>query len=82
MKEVLLLSEQELEIISQIVCDIESGNHLLCERSKEYILYTTTWKNAMNTPLKKRTPKQKQIVEYTDACKNPDDMKNFKKQYN
>lgn len=57
-----ILTEREKELISQIACDLESGNHLIRPRSEEYWAFSNEFWEASNT--KEPTEKQKQILEY------------------
>lgn len=60
------LTEKEKELISQIVCDLETGNHLLRPRSEEYWAFSKEFAEAHMT----QTPneKQKEILEYYRQC--------------
>ena len=60
------LTDREKELISQVACDIASGNHLLHPRSEEYWAFGETVTEAINaeTP----TEKQVEIKEYYHQC--------------
>ena len=57
-----VLTKREKELISQIACDLENGNHLIRPRSEEYWTFSNEFWEASNT--KEPTEKQKDIIEY------------------
>ena len=77
-----ILTEQEKEHLSRIGMDLETGNHFLFPRSREYWDFHRTFLEAMRS--KEPTEKQKEIREYYKQCTNydywnnlPDDEKLF-----
>jgi len=78
-KNTLLLSKSELATISQIAKDEATGNHLIRERTKEYInKFSEVMKILDTTPLNE---KEQQIVEYFNACSDPDLYNKFIEKY-
>lgn len=76
------LTREEKELIGQIGCDLESGNHLLRPRSDRYWEFMKEFQEAMKA--KEPTEKQRYIKEYYHQCadyffwKNlPDEEKMF-----
>lgn len=64
------LTNKEKEILSQIVCDNETGHHLLHRRSGDYWRIRNEWVAAGKavTP----TDRQKNICEYVHQCSDYD----------
>lgn len=78
-KNTLLLSRSELETISQIAIDQATGNYLIRERTKEYLnKFSDVMKILNNAPLNE---KEQQIVEYFNACSDPDLYNKFIEKY-
>lgn len=78
-KNTLLLSRSELETISQIAIDQATGNYLIRERTKEYLnKFSEVMKILNNAPLNE---KEQQIVEYFNACSDPDLYNKFIEKY-
>ena len=78
-KNTLLLSRSELATISQIAKDEATGNHLIRERTKEYLnKFSEVMKILDATPLNE---KEQQIVEYFNACSDPDLYNKFIENY-
>ena len=61
-----VLTEKEKELISQIGCDFQTGNHLLRSRNEEYWIFAKYFEEARNTL--KPTEKQKEMLEYYRQC--------------
>ena len=61
-----VLTKREKELISQIACDLESGNHLIRPRNKEYRDFFREFLEVSNT--KEPTERQKEILEYYKQC--------------
>lgn len=56
------LTEREMGFISEIACDMQTGNHLIRPRSDEYWEISKEFYEASNA--KEPTEKQKEILEY------------------
>ena len=76
------LTEEEKKYLSDIACDLQTGNHLIHPRSDEYKTHFQMFCDAVNE--QEPTEKQKEIKEYVHQCtcyhywKNlPDDEKMF-----
>ena len=77
-----ILTKREKELIENIACDLESGNHLIRPRSEEYWKFSEEFWDASNA--KEPTEKQKEILEYYNQCSDyfywknlPDEEKMF-----
>lgn len=70
-----MLTEDEKVLVSQAICDLETGNHLLRHRSIEQRSMIIEVNDALDTPEDKRNERQKLIVEQVKACTVP----NFEK---
>ena len=57
-----ILTDREKELISEIACDMETGNHLIRPRSDEYWAFSREFYEAANA--KEPTEKQKEMIEY------------------
>ena len=66
----LLLSKKERKLISQIVTDQQSGNHLLRERTPEYWKMYRRLQMANSKADNIRTEYECQMLEYADACED------------
>ena len=66
----LLLSKKERKLISQIVTDQQSGNHLLRERTPEYWKMYRRLQMAYSKTDDIRTEYEYQMSEYADACED------------
>lgn len=66
----LLLSKKERKLISQIVTDQQSGNHLLRKRTPEYWKMYRRLQMAYSQADDIRTEYECQMVEYADACED------------
>ena len=66
------LTENEKLLISQAVCDLESGNHLLRERTVEQKKMISEVCIAIDTDERKRDDRQTLIVEQVKMCTDPD----------
>ena len=79
------IGDTEIRLIEQIACDLETGNHLLRPRTKEYWEYYDKMVEARNAELNTTADdKQKEICEYERQCKDyfywkhlPNDKKLF-----
>ena len=60
-----MLTQDEIKMISQIVTDIESGNHLLYPRSEEYKNF---WNEVAVARKENITPRQKEINKAFNEC--------------
>ena len=60
------LTQREKELISKIGCDLQTGNHFLFPRTKEYWEFHKTMHDAVEA--KEPTEKQKDILEYYRQC--------------
>jgi len=63
-----MLTDNEKRLISQAACDFESGNHLLCKRSKEQFNMMKEISITLKTPEESRTDRQKEIAEEYRLC--------------
>lgn len=61
-----VLTKREKELISQIACDLQTGNHLLYPRSEEYLAFSREFADAHDAS--EPTEKQKEILEYYRQC--------------
>ena len=78
-KNTLRLSRSELETISQIAIDEATGNYLIRERTREYLnKFSEVMKILNGSPLNE---KEQQIVEYFNACSDPDLYNKFIEKY-
>ena len=77
----LLLTEEEMTLISQIAMDLETGNHLLSPRSEEYKRVYKQFAVIVEKPESERTPKETQMCEYLAACQSPEANDLFNKKY-
>ena len=66
----LLLSKKERKLISQIVTDQQSGNHLLRKRTPEYWKMYRRLQIANSKTDNIRTEYECQMFEYADACED------------
>lgn len=66
-----ILTEGERSLICQAVCDLETGNHLLRERSAEQKEMIAEVCEALNTIEEKRDDRQELIVECVKAFTGP-----------
>ena len=66
----LLLSKKERKLISQIVTDQQSGNHLLRKRTPEYWKMYRRLQMAYSKTDNIRTEYEYQMFEYADACED------------
>lgn len=65
------ISQTECNLIEQIACDIDSGNHLLRPRSKEYWNMWNIMVEARDAEKKGvADTKQKEMVEYERQCRD------------
>lgn len=74
-----VLTNKERRLISQIAADLETGHHLLYERSEEYKAMFKEVIYANRVIL--RTQRQCEISEYLNACTNPDAMNEYNNKY-
>ena len=70
-----ILTEEEKDLICQVVCDLLTGNHLLRPRSAEYWEFAKVLSEAKEA--KEPTEKQRQMVEYCRQCSNYSYWKNL-----
>lgn len=81
MKETLL-TEQDRGFISQIVCDEETGNHLLRNRDELYWLFRQQLYVILSKPISELADKEKEIIDFYYACQDHQKMKKYKEEYN
>lgn len=77
----LLLSEEEMRLLSQIMSDSQTGNHLLRPRSDEYRDMCKRFLEAKTKSDNLRSEKESQMIEYYKACDNFDEYQNFCNKY-
>lgn len=75
------LTEQEKELLCQIVADRESGNHLLYPRSDEYKKMCNTVHYIVCKDEKDRTEREVEICCYLAACETPEANKLYEQIY-
>lgn len=66
-----MLSKKDKRLVCSATADFESGNHLLHERTEEEIAMLKELAEALRTPAKKRSKRQKELVEYHKMCLEP-----------
>lgn len=81
MKETLL-AKQDMDFISQIVCDEETGNHWLRSRDELYWFFRRQLYLILSKPINELTDKDKEIIDFYYACQDPQKMKKYKEEYN
>lgn len=80
-KSKLLLTKEEMTLISQIATDLATGNHLLRPRSEKYKQVFKQFAVIVEKSESERTLKESQMCEYLAACQSPEADALFNKKY-
>lgn len=76
-KKELLLTDDDMDLISHFACDYQSGNYLIRPRTYEYKQKFSDMMNLLSKTNDKMTDKEKQMVEYFKACNDLSLYKDF-----